>query len=158
MEKAVNLMDLMFDDDWFAQAVADEEGCDVSAGGNWGVNLGLLMVNPSGYSHFIRLRSLIMEALKDLLGKCNLGVGMVAAMTCGQKLLSKRLENCSVEVQEQLWTILAEKLATREVSTSNQVQLRSLLCQLLTQEDWEAMAIAAGNSVREEVMASAITL
>ncbi|HBE21056.1 MAG TPA: hypothetical protein DEG17_17340 [Cyanobacteria bacterium UBA11149] len=99
-----------------------------------------------------------MEALKDLLGKSNLGVGMVAAMTCGEKLLSTRLQHCSVAVQEQLWKILAEKLATREVSPSNLIQLRLLLCQLLTQEDWEAMATAAANNVRQEVMASAVNL
>lgn len=154
-EQEINLMDLMFDDDWFAQAVADEEGCDVSAGGDWGENLGLLIRNPAGYSNFIRLRKLVMGGFKELLAEWNLGVGMVAAMTCGQKLVNERLQNCSFEVQEQLWTILTEKLATREVSPSNRIQLRSLLCELFTREDWDAIATAAGNCIRQQVMTSA---
>ncbi|HBE18172.1 MAG TPA: hypothetical protein DEG17_01210 [Cyanobacteria bacterium UBA11149] len=154
-EQNVNLMDLMFDDDWFEKAVADEEGCNVSAGGNWGENLGLLIRNPAGYSNFIQLRQLVMGGLKELLAESNLGVGMVAAMTCGQKLLSERLENCSFEVQEQLWTMLTEKLGSREVSPSNRIQLRSLLCELLTREDWDKIATAAGDCVQQQVIASA---
>jgi hypothetical protein len=154
-EQEINLMDLMFDDDWFAQAVADEEGCDVSAGGDWGENLGLLIRNPAEYSNFIRLRKLVMGGLKELLAECDLGVGMLAAISCGGKLLSKRLQNCSFEVQEQLWTMLTEKLATREVSPSNRIQLRSLLCELLTKEDWDDIATTAGNYVRQRVITSA---
>ncbi len=146
-----------YDEEWLREAVRVEEeaDCDISAGFDWGTNLGAVMANPEKYSQFARLRSIVMREFKDLLADWNLGVGAEAALVCGRKLLMERLQNPAPDVREHLLAVLEEDLASRQQdSTSKLVRagLRELLKRVLTREDWELVASAAGNSVREQVM------
>ena len=157
-QQSVNLMDLLFDDDWLREAVRleDEVGGVIEAGFDWRANLGALMTNPERYSHFARLRSIVMGELSRLLAEWNLGVGTEAALACGRSLLMERLQNPAPELQEQLLTVLEEDLATPQGDGSGPQAARSglqqLLRNILTPEDWELIAVAAGNCVREQVV------
>ena len=63
-----NFMDLLDDDAWFEAAARREESveCEALAGYGWGTQLGAVMANPQGYSHFSQLRSMVMQAWKQL--------------------------------------------------------------------------------------------
>ena len=131
-----------YDEEWLREAVRVEEeaDCDISAGFDWGTNLGAIMANPEKYSQFARLRSIVMREFKELLADWNLGVGVEAALACGRKLLMERLQNPASDVREHLLAVLEENLASRQQdSTSKPVRagLRELLKRVLTREDWE---------------------
>ena len=81
-----------YDEEWLGEAVRQEEeaGCDVSGGYDWGTNLGVVISNPEGLSHFAQLRSMVIQVWKQLVAEWNLGIGSEAAETCGQELIMQR--------------------------------------------------------------------
>jgi hypothetical protein len=78
-----------YDEEWLREAVRIEEeaGGDISAGPDWGTHLGRVMANPQGHSHLTQLRSLVMQAWKQLVAEWNLGIGAEAAEAKGQELI-----------------------------------------------------------------------
>ncbi|HEY9852074.1 MAG TPA: hypothetical protein V6D28_21550 [Leptolyngbyaceae cyanobacterium] len=58
-ETAVNLMQLMLDEDWVREAVRIEEeaGCDIGAGFDLGANLGGFLQNPDEEARLLELRA-----------------------------------------------------------------------------------------------------
>lgn len=146
-----------YDSEWLREAVRieDEADCDISAGFDWGANLGAVMAHPERYSQLARLRSIVIREFKELLVDWNLGVGAEAALICGRGLLMERLLHPTPEVQEQLLAVLEEDLANPEGDSSSKplrAGLQELLQGILTPEDWELIAVTAGNSVREQVI------
>lgn len=146
-----------YDEEWLREAVRIEEeaDCDISAGLNWGANLGVVIANPERYSQFARLRSILIAEFKELLADWNLGAGAEAALACGRGLLMERLLHPTPDVQEQLFAVLEQDLASPQGAKSFQplrAGLQELLQRLLTREDWELIAATAGNCVREQVL------
>lgn len=146
-----------YDSEWLREAVRieDEADCDISAGFDWGANLGAVMAHPERYSQLARLRSIVIREFKELLVDWNLGVGAEAALICGRGLLMERLLHPTPEVQERLLAVLEEDLASPEGDSSSKplrAGLQELLQEILTPEDWELIAVTAGNSVREQVI------
>ncbi|MBE9129194.1 MULTISPECIES: hypothetical protein [unclassified Coleofasciculus] len=146
-----------YDSEWLREAVRieDEADCDISAGFDWGANLGAVMAHPERYSQLARLRSIVIREFKELLVDWNLGVGAEAALICGRGLLMERLLHPTPEVQERLLAVLEKDLASPEGDSSSKplrAGLQELLQGILTPEDWELIAVTAGNSVREQVI------
>jgi hypothetical protein len=113
------------------------------------------MAHPERYSQLARLRSIVIREFKELLVDWNLGVGAEAALICGRGLLMERLLHPTPEVQERLLAVLEEDLANPEGDSSSKplrAGLQELLQGILTPEDWELIAVTAGNSVREQVI------
>ena len=148
-----------YDEEWLREAVWQEEeaGCDVSAGYDWGTNLGAVMSNPEGFSHFAQLRSMVMQVWKQLVAEWNLGIGAEAAETCGQELIMQRLRQPGPEVRERLMALLEAKLSMPQgewaLTELVQAEIRSILSQVLTQEDWKAVATRASDRIHAQVLA-----
>jgi hypothetical protein len=82
-----------------------------------------------------------------------LGIGEKTALEVAQKCLIQRLQLPQPVALSALEEILKQdKLYNVEEFISNRDLLKSLLSILLLDSDWEEIAIAAANSVREQVI------
>lgn len=158
-----NFMDLLKDDAWFQEAVCLEESvdCDALAGLSWGTHLGTFMADPTGISQFAQLRSVVMQGWKQLVAEWNLGIGTEAAETKGQELIMKRLRQPVAEVQETLTALLAAKLSQPQgqwrMTEADHVEIRSIFRQVLTHEDWEAIAASVRDCIYAQVLQQDLT-
>lgn len=152
-----NFMDFLEDNAWFEAAARREESvtCGALAGNEWGTHLGRIMANPKGYSHFAQLQSVIIQAWTQLVTEWDLGIGATAAEAKGQEVIMKRLHRPRPEIQETLVALLETKLSKPqgqwEMTEARHTQLRNVFDELLTPDDWEAIAIAAANAVQKHV-------
>lgn len=135
-----------YDEAWLREAVRIEEefGGDISAGPDWGTHLGTVMANPQGQSHFAQLRSMVMQAWKQLVTEWDLGVGAAAAAAKGQELILKRLHQSEPEIQETLLALLEDKLSKPqgewEMTQTVHEEIRAVFRKVLTPENWKAIA------------------
>lgn len=140
-----NFMDLLEDDAWFEAAARREDSvdCEALAGYGWGSHLGAVMANPQGHSHFAQLRSIVMQAWKQLVTEWDLGIGAEAAEAKGQELIMERLHRPEPEIQEALLALLEAKLSKPqgewEMTEAVHSQIRGVFGKVLTQEDWRAI-------------------
>ncbi|MEM1279747.1 MAG: hypothetical protein AAGG53_06905 [Cyanobacteria bacterium P01_H01_bin.152] len=148
-----------YDEEWLREAVRQEEeaGCDIAAGNDWGAHLGNVMANPKGYSHFTMLRSMVTQGWKRLVAEWDLGVSREAAEAKGQELIFERLRDPQPAIQEKLIALLEAKLSRPqgewEMTEAVHAEIRSVLSQVLTQEDWNAIAASASDRIRHQVLA-----
>ena len=153
-----NFMDLLEDDDWCEAAARREESvdCEALAGYGWGTHLGAVMVNPQGHSHFVQLRSLVMQAWKQLVAEWDLGIGAEAASAKGQELIMERLHRPDPEIQETLLALLEAKLSKPqgewEMTEAVHSQIRDVFGKVLSQEDWKVIAASARDHIYSHVL------
>jgi hypothetical protein len=153
-----NFMDLLEDDAWFEAAVRREESveCEALAGYGWGTHLGAMMANPQSYGHFAQLRSMVMQAWKQLVTEWDLGIGAEAAEVKGQELILERLHQPEPDIQEMLLALLEAKLSKPqgewEMTEAVHAQIRGVLGKVLTQEDWRAIAESARDRIYAQVL------
>ena len=153
-----NFMDLLKDNAWFEAAVRREESVqsEALAGDGWGTHVGAVMANPKGYSHFAQLRSMVMQAWKQLVTEWNLGIGTETAEAKGQELIMARLHQPEPEVQETLMALLEMKLSKPqgewEMTEAVHTQIRHVLVKVLTPEDWQAIAASARDRIYAQVL------
>ena len=145
---------LLFDAKSLQEAVRleDEADCDISAGLDWGFALASLMQNPGLFGRLNQLRVSLNRELRLLLLEWNLGIGTTSAVNCARQRLLKCLQYPSADVLPALHAILVRSELYDEEFISDHEALRSLLAILLTDTDWELVATAAANSIREQVV------
>jgi hypothetical protein len=153
-QAALDLIAKMQDPQWLQAAarIEDEANCDISAGRDWGDQLGKVLSNPAGYYQHERLRTLVFRELRQLLTECDLGVGLKAAQSVGKALIIQRLRSPSVEIQSQLMAVLAEDQASAQdipLSASARESLRQVIQAVLLPEDWETISTAAASALQE---------
>jgi hypothetical protein len=156
-----DLMALFENTEWLGLAVQLEDEYDGAVGAGYGgIHLGELMANPAGFTQMKRVQSIVAQELRDLLIVLNLGIGTEAAFICGRKIVMERLAEPEIGVQEQLWAVLAEHDATKGTSAPRplRVGVKNILCQVITQEDWEVIAQAASQSIHRHLIEQAQTL
>jgi hypothetical protein len=144
-----------YDSEWLREAVRIENDCGGEVGAGYGgLHLGELMANPSGFTSMKRLQSIVARELRDLLTELNLGIGTEAAFICGRKIMMERLAEPAIEVQEQLWAVLAEDEATKgtDMPKPLRAEVKHILWQVLTTEDWEAIAQAVNQSMHRHLI------
>jgi hypothetical protein len=132
--------------------IEDEANCDISAGRDWGDQLGKVLSNLAGYYQHEWLRTLVFRELRQLLAKCDLGVGLKAAQQVGKALIIQRLRSPSLEIQSQLIAVLAEDQASAQdipLSASARESLRQTIHTVLLPEDWETISTAAASALQE---------
>jgi hypothetical protein len=130
----------------------DEANCDISAGRDWGNQLGKVLSNPAGYYQHERLRTLVFRELRQLLVECDLGIGLKAAQSVGKALIIQRLRSPSAEIQSQLMAVLAEDQASAQdipLSASARESLRQAIHTVLLPKDWETISMAAASALQE---------
>jgi len=153
-----NFMDLLEDDAWFEAAALREESvdCEALAGYGWGTHLGAVMANPQGYSHFAQLRSMVMQAWKQLVTEWDLGVGAEAATVKGQELIMERLHRPEPDIQEILLSLLEDRLSKPqgdwEMTEAVHRQIQNIFGKVLSQEDWQAIAASARDRIYAQVL------
>ncbi len=147
-----------YDEEWLREAVRQEEaaGWEISVGYGWGSQLGAVMGNPQGYSHFTQLRSMVMQAWNQLVTEWDLGIGTEAAEAKGQELIMARLHQPEAEIQETLLALLEAKLSKPqgewEMTEAVHTEIRAVLGKVLTQEDWKVIAESASHDIYAQVL------
>jgi hypothetical protein len=150
-----------YDSEWLREAVRIEDECGGEVGAGYGgLHLGELMANPSGFTSMKRLQSIVARELRDLLTELNLGIGTEAAFICGRKIVMERLAEPAIEVQEQLWAVLAEDEATNGTDAPKplRAKVKHILFQMMTPEDWETIAQAVTQSMHRHLIQQSQTL
>jgi hypothetical protein len=150
-----------YDSEWLREAVRIEDECGGEVGAGYGgLHLGEMMTNPSGFTSMKRLQSIVARELRNLLTELNLGIGTEAAFICGRKIVMERLAEPAIAVQEQLWAVLAEDEATKGTDTPKplRAEVKHILSQMMTPEDWETIAQAASQSVHRHLIQQSQTL
>ncbi|WP_026104194.1 hypothetical protein [Anabaena sp. PCC 7108] len=133
--------------------IEDETDCDVTAGLDWGLAIPALLQNPGMFGRLTQLRVSLNRELWLLLKEWNLGIGEKTALEVAQKCLIQRLQLPEPVALSALQEILKQdELYNVEEFISNRDVLKSLLNILLLNSDWEEIAVAAANSVREQVI------
>lgn len=138
-----------------AAQLEDELECEIGAGIP-AHQLSKFWSDPAAFCEHQRLKALVFQGLRQLLTECDLGVGLSAAQTTGKQLLNERLQQPTVEVQQQLLAILDEDLSSsRDVplSADAQANLRQVILSVLSEEDWEVILAAATTALRQHLRA-----
>ncbi len=106
------------------------------------------------YSHYMRLRSLVLRGFDGILREADLGAGYQAASDCGKTLVFERLFEPGAEVKAQLLKLVeGEKVGPKvELTAERSAVLRTVLQTVLTAKDWEAIGQAAAQQVQQQIM------
>jgi hypothetical protein len=90
----------------------------------------------------------------------NLGIGTEAAFACARKIMMERLAEPEVSIQEQLWAVLEEDEATQGTDAPKPLRagVKSIIYQVMTEADWEAIVQAVSQSVHRHVIQQSQTL
>ena len=148
-----NPMDLLFDDNYLKEAVADEAlvGGNIGAGLDWGNAYAKLLLIPL-LDRLTTVRVSLNREIRLTIDSWDLGVGVEKAIITARDRIKEKLISPPPEVIPHLQSALQQDDLYGDSFISNREVLRSLLKVLLTDTDWEAIAIAAGNSVRKQVL------
>lgn len=99
-----------------------------------------------------QLRILVIGEFCQMLNDCNLGAGLPEAIRVGRQRLSERLKHSSEDVREQLMAALDTAMTPDEtnagITDSARSQVRSVLCSVLSEQDWEAISSAATTAIQ----------
>jgi hypothetical protein len=156
-QTAFDIMAQLRDPQWALEAaqLEDDANCTISAGRDFGKQLGQFITEPERFHQYLRIRTLVLDELCQLLKDCDLGAGLSAAQVIGQKLLLQRLKHPSDEIQTQLKTLLTEDLAKDSIdvplSETAQVTLQQVIRTVLTPTDWEAISSAATTAIQNHI-------
>ena len=153
-ENAVNPMNLLFDEEWLRKAVVAEDkvGGNIGAGLDWGSGFGDLMLNLELLGRLTTLRISLNREVRLLLNNWNLGTATKIAVKTARERLLQRLRLPTPEVREHILFVLGTDELYSQEFISNREILRELLGVLLKQEDWEAIAAVAADSLKEQIM------
>ena len=157
-EAALDIMAQLNDPEWVKAAakLEEEADCDINAGAISDNQLGKMLANPEGFHQHQRLKEIVLRGLRQLLMECDLGAGLSAAYASGKQLLDERLQQPSLEIQQQLMAILDEDLSSsRDVPLSEAAQsnLRQVIQTALSTDDWETISAAAAQSLQQHLKA-----
>ena len=154
-QNVAEAIDLLFNPVSLQEAIQieDETDCDITAGLDWGLAIPALLQNPGMFGRMTQLRVSLNRELRLLLKEWNLGIAEKTAVEVAQKRLIQRLQLPESIALSALQKILKQdELYNVEEFISNRDVLKSLLTILLLASDWEEIALAAANSVREQVI------
>jgi hypothetical protein len=144
-----------YDEEWLQAAAEAEERCevDVEAGVWLARRHPVGAVDPAKLSAMLkmmRLQSILFTELETWMSSWNLGVGLDEAVICARRIIRKHLEHSSEE-QEAYFEALLKEDKTSELPILQQ-QVISFLQEMLTAEDWQAIAQAASRAVEQQVL------
>jgi len=157
--------DISVDEAWdllFCEGTSDEDvrieeeaNCTIGAGLDWGSAEPKLLHNLPLLGRLITLRVSLNREIRLTIEAWNLGVGVEKALVTARDRIKEKLISPPSEVFPHLQAALQQDDLYHEEFISNREVLLKLLLILLTNEDWEEIAITAGNSVREQVLSHA---
>lgn len=147
-----NLLSRLWDEEYFLERVRQEEasGCDVGTGPQSDAALGHLLTDPESFKQRARLQHLLMKQFERRLAECQLGSGLDAAFAAGEAILQQRLATPTATQLQALAEIL--ELDQAAVQEQLQTKLNKILNETLQPEGWEAIATAAAEQVRQQIL------
>jgi hypothetical protein len=133
--------------------IEEEANCTIGAGLDWGNGLGFLLLNPGLFGRLTTLRISLHREARLTIETWDLGIATTkkATQTARERIKGKFL-NPTPSIQEHFQAVLEQDDLYGEEFISNREVLLKLLMKLLNASDWEAIAVAAANSVREQVL------
>jgi hypothetical protein len=114
-------------------------------------HLSQILRDPEGFKQIQQIQTLLSRALHQLLLGIGLGLGHNAALRCGKQLLFAHLQTPSTEQQDYLWQAL-ELEARGDSRSIVDEHLQQLIRELLSPGEWEAIAIAASEELRQKMV------
>ena len=159
LRKTGNLMDLLNDEAWVRDADADH------ASEEWTVEAGLglqpcleLLKNaaPEALQQqrwTMRVLSVLLPKLKGWLESWQLGRSLEVVYLEAQKCLCSHLRNLTPEQTAWIEALLVEKeQALPDEQTVIRTQSVTILAQIFTSEDWQAIANAAAQAMANDIL------
>jgi hypothetical protein len=144
--QASDFMALLADPEWLQRAMEAEEASGGEVGAGYGGRyMAEMMANPAYFDGMKQLQGIVARELRGLLGELNLGAGMEAAFGCARGIVMGRLAKPDVEIQDRLWAVLEDEVRQKP-------EVRRVLWEVMTEEDWEAIALAASQSMHRHLM------
>lgn len=133
--------------------IEEEVNCDIGAG-YAGTYLPEFLADPVNFQQMRQLQAIVLEAFQSLLDELDLGIGKDAAFICGRKLVLERLVQPPVAIQQQLWGALQEDdpIQGAPHPQPDYAKVKAILRTTLTQADWSAIATAASESIRIQML------
>jgi hypothetical protein len=134
------------------QIEEESEVGNIGAGLDWGSTQAKLLLNPGLYWRLKTLRISLNREIRLTIDSWDLGIGANAAKEVARTCIKEKLASPSAETIPHLETVLKQDDLYGEEFISERSVLQSLLELLLTDSDREKIAIAAANSVREQII------
>lgn len=142
---------------WLRQN-ADVEGDGYVEAGNGlqGYVALLKAVTPEAFreqKRLVRALSVLLPALRDWIVSWNLGASFEAVYIEAQSLLFHHIQQASAAHESWIEELIAaHEQGTRAEHPQAQLQLRERLAEILTQENWQALATAAAQDVEKRIL------
>ncbi len=114
-------LDLLFDDDYLSQAVADEAefGGNIGAGLDWGCHMGKLLSNLPLLGRMTTLRISLNREARLIIESWDLGIGTVTACDTARTCIKERLLSPTVSAIPLLESVLQQDDLYTEEYISN---------------------------------------
>ncbi|MBD2091524.1 hypothetical protein H6F67_16905 [Microcoleus sp. FACHB-1515] len=137
--------------------IEEECGCDIGAGRNWGIQMGMFLQDPIEMERLAQLRDWLLSEFRLLLSEWKLGRITDTLLLIGQQLLIERFRQPPPETQELLWHLFEQSQATQLDHSSAalprandaRTQVRALIARTLTSGDWQALTQAAVETLEQ---------
>ena len=159
LRKTGNLMDLLNDEVWVREADADRAGEEglVEAGLGLQPYLELLKhASPEALQRqrwTVKVLSILLPELKGWLESWHLGRSLEVVYMEAQKCLYDHLRNLTPEQTDWIEALLAEKeQALPEDQKVVRAQAVTMLAQMFTAEDWQAIADVASQTMAKDIL------
>ncbi len=132
--------------------IEEEANCTIGAGLDWGSAEAKLLLNLPLLGRLTILRVSLNREIRLTIDSWNLGVGTTVAREIACDRVQEKLISPPDVVIPHLSLVLQQDDLYNEEFISNREVLLKLLKVLLTESDWEAIALATASSVREQVL------
>lgn len=134
-----------------ALRIEEEYGGDIGAGRDWGAQLGVFLQDPMEMESLAQLRDWMLKEFRLMLIEWDLGIAADAMRAIVRPLLIQRFRQPSIALQDQLWHLFEQARAVRTdvsdavAAAAHQacIEIRRIMVQSLTEEDWQALRQAA---------------
>lgn len=135
-----------------AQLEEEAEVPNIGAGLDWGSALPKLLLNPGLYWRLKTLRIFLNREMRLTLESMDLGVGKKPALETARAFIKEKIISPFPEIIPYLEAVLQQDDLFNEEFISNREVLQSLLKVLLTPEEFDAIATAAAQKVKNVVL------
>jgi hypothetical protein len=156
-----DLMDLCNNEAWLRESAQIEDGEQVEAGlpmkGYSETVTSLTSEQHQQLRRQMKVQSILFTALHQWMESWDLGAGFDDTYAIARRLVRHRLAHPTSTQLATLDKFLAENVKPGSINTSAGKQAITLLSEMFTQEDWQAMAEAASHSISSRVLSAGKT-
>lgn len=140
-------MELLQDETWHQKAIEAENLIkgDIIAGVPGRRGWMMTWSQLESYAEYMQVRSMVLRGFAHIISEANFGVGQEAAITCGKHLVFERMTDASLEVQEQVLSLIDwQHIGPRtELTPQRLAALKVVFQAVMTPADWQAITNAA---------------